>query len=79
LAQRRLDQAKLVYEEAVRGLTAEEHQIAEANVTKAAAKIATIKALVDQLTITAPVASEVYGIPVEEGEVVTPGLPDVAR
>jgi HlyD family secretion protein len=75
LAQRRLDQAKLAYEEAVRGFTAEEHQIAEANVTKAAAKIATIKALVDQLTITAPVASQVYGIPVEEGEVVTPGLP----
>jgi hypothetical protein len=29
----------------------------------------------DQLTITAPVASQVYQIPVEEGEVVTPGLP----
>lgn len=75
LAQRRLDQAKLAHEEAVRGCTAEEHQIAEANVAKAAAKIATIKALVDQLTITAPVASQVYQIPVEEGEVVTPGLP----
>ena len=75
LAQRRLDQAKLAHEEAVRGFTAEEHQIAEANVAKAAAKIATIKALVDQLTITAPNASQVYQIPVEEGEVVTPGLP----
>jgi HlyD family secretion protein len=75
LAQRRLDQAKLAYEEAVRGFTAEEHQIAEANVAKAVAKITTIKALVDQLTITAPVASQVYGIPVEEGEVVTPALP----
>ncbi len=75
LAQRRLDQAKLAHEEAVRGFTAEEHQIAEANVAKAAAKIATIKALVDQLTITAPIASQVYRIPVEEGEVVTPGLP----
>jgi HlyD family secretion protein len=31
--------------------------------------------LVDQLTITAPIASQVYQIPVEEGEVVTPGLP----
>ena len=31
--------------------------------------------MVDQLTITAPIASEVYQIPVEEGEVVTPGLP----
>jgi HlyD family secretion protein len=75
LAQRRLDQAKLAHDEAVRGFTAEEHQIAEANVAKAAAKIATIKALVDQLTITAPIASQVYQIPVEEGEVVTPGLP----
>jgi HlyD family secretion protein len=75
LAQRRLDQAKLAYDEAVRGFTAEEHQIAEANVAKAGAKIDTIKALVDQLTITAPVASQVYQIPVEEGEVVTPGLP----
>ena len=75
LAQRRLDQAKLAHEEAVRGFTAEEHQIAEANVTKAVAKIATIKALVEQLTISAPIASQVYQIPVEEGEVVTPGLP----
>ena len=75
LAQRRLDQAKLAYDEAVRGFTAEEHQIAEANVGKAAAKVDTIKALVDQLTIAAPVASQVYQIPVEEGEVVTPGLP----
>jgi HlyD family secretion protein len=75
LAQRRLDQAKLAHEEAVRGFTAEEHQIAEANVAKAAAKIATVEALVDQLTITAPVATQIYQIPVEEGEVVTPGLP----
>src|SRR5215471_11424788 len=75
LAQRRLDQTKLAYDEAVRGFTAEEHQIAEANVAKASAKIDTIKALVDQLTITAPVASQVYQIAVEEGEVVTPGLP----
>jgi HlyD family secretion protein len=75
LAQRRLDQAKLAYEEAIRGFTAEEHQIAEANVAKAAAKIETIKALVDQLTITAPMASQVYQIPVEEGEVVVPGVP----
>jgi HlyD family secretion protein len=57
----------------VRGLTAEEHEIAEANVGKAAAKIQSIKALVDQLTVSAPVASQVYQIPAEEGEVVTPG------
>ena len=75
VAQRRLEQAKLAHQEAVTGFTAEEHEIAEANVAKAAAKIDTIKALVDQLTITAPVASQVYEIPVEEGEVVVPGVP----
>lgn len=75
LAQRRVEQARLAYQEAVRGFTAEEHEIAEANVAKAAAKIDTIKALVDQLTITAPIASQVYQIPVEEGEVVIPGVP----
>jgi HlyD family secretion protein len=58
----------------VRGFTAEEHQIAAANVAKAAAKIETIRALVDQLTITAPIAAQVYQIPVEAGEVVTPGV-----
>ncbi len=75
LAQKRLDQANLAYQEAVRGFTAEEHEIAEANVGKAAAKIETIKALVDQLTVSAPVASQVHQIPAEEGEVVTPGVP----
>jgi hypothetical protein len=39
------------------------------------AKIETIKALVDQQTITAPIAFQVYQIPVEEGEVVVPGIP----
>ncbi len=63
VAGRRLEQAKLAYQEAVRGFTAEEHEIAEANVAKAAAKIETTKALVDQLTITAPVASQVYQNP----------------
>ena len=75
VAERQLEQAKLAYQEAVRGFTAEEHEIAVANVAKAAAKIETIKSLVDQLTITAPVASQVYQIPVEEGEVVRPGVP----
>jgi HlyD family secretion protein len=75
LAQKRLDQANLAYQEAVRGFTAEEHKIAEANVEKAAVKIETIRALVDQMTVTAPVASQVYQIPAEEGEVVTPGVP----
>ena len=75
LAQKRLDQANSALQEAIAGFTAEEHQIAQANVVKAAAKIDTIKALVDQTTVVAPVASQVYQIPAEEGEVVTPGVP----
>src|SRR5205807_5904920 len=75
LAQKRLDQANSAYQEAISGFTTEEHQIAQANVVKAVAKIDTIKALVDQMTVVAPVASQVYQIPAEEGEVVTPGVP----
>jgi len=75
LAQKRLDQANLASQEAVRGFTAEEHEIAQANVGKAAAKIQSIKALVDQLTVSAPVGSQLYQIPAEEGEVVAPGVP----
>ena len=75
LAQKRLDQANLAYQEAIAGFTLEEHKIAEANVVKATAKIDTVKSLVDQMTVSAPVASQVYQIPVEEGEVVTPGIP----
>ena len=74
-AQKRLEQARFAYQEAVTGFTKEEHEIAEANVVLAQAKIETIKALVDQLAVSAPVASEVYQIPVEEGEVVVPGVP----
>jgi HlyD family secretion protein len=74
-AQNRVDQANLAYQEAVRGFTPEEREIAEANVGRAVAKIETVEALVDQLSITAPVASQVYQIPVEEGEVVIPGVP----
>jgi HlyD family secretion protein len=74
-AQNRLDQANLGYQEAVRGFTPEEREIAQANVGKAAAKIDTVKALVDQLSVTAPIASQVYQIPIEEGEVVIPGIP----
>lgn len=74
-AQNRYDQANLAYQEAVRGFTREEREIAEANVGKATAKIETVNALVNQLSVTAPVASQVYQIPVEEGEVVIPGVP----
>lgn len=74
-AQKLLEQAKLAYQEAVTGFTPEEHKIAEANVVSAQAKVETIKSLVDQLTVSAPVVSQVYQIPAEEGEVVTPGVP----
>jgi HlyD family secretion protein len=77
-AQNRLDQAKLAYQEAVRGFTPEERKIAEANVGRAAAKIETVRALVDQLSVRAPTAAQVYQIPVEEGEVVIPGVPLVS-
>jgi HlyD family secretion protein len=40
-AQKRLDQANSAYQEAIKGFTAEEHQIAKANVGKAVAKIQT--------------------------------------
>jgi HlyD family secretion protein len=73
--QKRLDQANFAYQEAISGFTLEERKIAEANVVKAAAKIETVKALVDQLTVSAPIASQIYQIPVEEGEVVIPGVP----
>src|SRR5215469_2336476 len=74
-AQNRLEQANLAYQEAVRGFTPEEREIAEANVGKAKAKIETVNALVDQLSVTSPIAAQVYQIPVEEGEVVVPGIP----
>jgi HlyD family secretion protein len=74
-AQNRLEQANSAYQEAVHGFTPEEREIAEANVGKAAAKIETVKSLVHQLSVTVPVASQVYQIPVEEGEVVIPGVP----
>jgi len=75
VAERSYDQAKLAYDEAVNGFTKEEHEIAEANVTKAKAAVATLKSLVDQMVVIAPVASQVYRINVEEGEFVAPGVP----
>ena len=75
VAQRSYDQAKLAYDEAVNGFTREEHEIAEANVTKAAATVATLKSLVDQMVVVAPAAAQVYRINVEDGEFVAPGVP----
>ena len=77
-SQRTLDQAKSAHEQAVNGYTREEHQIAEANVVKAAADIEAVQSIIDQMTIYAPVASQVYQRNVEPGEYVSPGVPLVA-
>ncbi len=75
VARRGVDQAKLAYEEAVAGYTREERGMAQAKVAKAEASVATLKALVDQLTVVAPIAAQVYQINIELGEVVGPGVP----
>ena len=62
------EQAKLAYDEAVAGYTAEERDVAQANVAKAEAAIATLKAQVDELTVKAPIAAQVYQIGAELGE-----------
>jgi len=74
-SQRALDQARSAYEQAVNGYTAEEHQIAQANVRKAIADIAAVQSIIDQMVIYAPVASQVYKRNVEPGEYVSPGVP----
>src|SRR5262245_28588282 len=73
--QRALDQAKSAYEQAVNGYTKEERQIAEANVGKAAADIEAVQSIIDQMTVFAPVASQIYQRNVEPGEYVSPGVP----
>src|SRR5262245_15533420 len=73
--QRALDQAKSAYDQAVNGYTKEERQIAEANVGKAAADIEAVQSIIDQMTVYAPVASQVYQRNVEPGEYVSPGVP----
>jgi HlyD family secretion protein len=75
VAQQSYDQAKLAYDEAVNGFTKEEHEVAEANVTKAMAAVTTLKSLVDQMIVVAPTAAQVYRINVEDGEFVAPGVP----
>ena len=75
LAERTLDQARFAYQEAVSGFTREDLGIALAKVETAKADIETRKSLVDQLAVTAPADSQVFRIPVEEGEVVVPGVP----
>lgn len=74
-SQRVVDQARSAYEQAVNGYTKEEREIAVANVGKALADIKAVQAIVDQMVVYAPVASQVYQRNVEPGEYVSPGVP----
>jgi HlyD family secretion protein len=75
LAERTLDQARFAYNEAVAGFTREDLNIALAKVDSAQADVDTLKALVNQMAIVAPADSQVFRIPVENGEFVLPGVP----
>jgi HlyD family secretion protein len=75
VARRSQDSAQLAYDEAVNGATKEEREIARTNVLQAQASVDTTKADVDELTVKAPIASQVYQIGAELGEYVSPGVP----
>lgn len=75
VANRGLEQAKLSYDEAVAGYTAEERGVARASVAKAASAIETLQAQVAELTLKAPGTAQVYQIGVESGEYISPGVP----
>lgn len=75
VATRNLEQARLAYDEAVAGYTAEERDVARANVAKAEAAIETLNAQLAEMTVKAPVASQVYQLSAEPGEYVSPGVP----
>jgi len=74
-SQRAVDQARSAHEQAVNGYTKEEREIAAANVGKALADIKAVQAIIDQMVVYAPVASQVYQRNVEPGEYVSPGVP----
>jgi HlyD family secretion protein len=74
-SQKVAEQGKLAFDQAVNGYTKEEREIAVANVQKAVADIESIQSIVDQLTVYAPVASQVYKRNVEPGEFISPGVP----
>jgi HlyD family secretion protein len=74
-AERAVDQAQSVYDQAVNGYTREERAIAAANVAKALADIKAVQSIIDQMVVYAPVASQVYQRNVEPGEFVSPGVP----
>ncbi|MGL4441755.1 MAG: HlyD family secretion protein [Bosea sp. (in: a-proteobacteria)] len=69
------EQARLAYQAAVTGATAEELGVAKASVGRADAAITTLKVQVTELVVKAPVAAQVYQIGTEPGEFVSPGVP----
>jgi HlyD family secretion protein len=73
--ERAVDQATSAYQQAVNGYTKEERAIAKTNVGKADADIQSVRSIIDQLVVYAPVASQVYQRNVEPGEYVSPGVP----
>jgi HlyD family secretion protein len=75
VAERGSEQARLAHEEAVSGFTREELGIAQAKVETAKAAVETLKSLVEQMMVLAPANVQVFRIPIEEGEVVIPGVP----
>jgi HlyD family secretion protein len=75
LAERTLEQARFAYNEAVSGFTREDLGIALAKVESAKADVETLKSLVDQMVVVAPADSQVFRIPVEDGEFVLQGVP----
>ena len=75
VAQRGLEQARFAYNEAVAGFTREDQGVAQAKVETAKANVETLKALVDQMVVFAPADSQVFRIPIEDGEFVLPGIP----
>ncbi len=75
VAQRGLEQARFAYNEAVAGYTREDLGIARSKVEAAKAGVETLKSLVDQMVVVAPADSQVFRIPIEDGEFVLPGIP----
>jgi HlyD family secretion protein len=75
VAQRSLEQARFAYNEAVAGYTREDLGIAQSKVEAAKAGVDTLKSLVDQMVVVAPADSQVFRIPIEDGEFVLPGIP----
>ena len=75
VAERTLDQARFAYNEAVAGFTREDLGIAQAKVESAQGRRRDAKSLVDQMVVVAPADSQVFRIPIEDGEFVLPGVP----